>query len=72
MNKVADTLESMGIPVVVTFGPNAVAAKGGNPDLGSFSKEIPIIGSVFGKEEQAKKIVTYLEKSVEEIKKTNC
>lgn len=69
MNKVADTLESMGIPVVVTFGPNAVAAKGGNPDLGSFSKEIPIIGSVFGKEEQAKKIVTYLEKSVEEIKK---
>nr|WP_319540648.1 ABC transporter substrate-binding protein [uncultured Methanospirillum sp.] len=70
LNKVIDTLESMGIPTVVTFGPNAAITKNNSTetDLDSISNEIKIIGDVFGKEEQAGKLAAYLEQSVDSIK----
>nr|WP_319540647.1 ABC transporter substrate-binding protein [uncultured Methanospirillum sp.] len=68
MNKAIDTLESMGIPVVLTYGPNSAVTTGVPLSLDTFSKEVQIIGSVFGKDQEAKKIASYLEKSVQDIK----
>lgn len=58
--KTIDTIESLGIPLVVIYGPPAFE----DPDLSKVSDEIRIIGEVFGEEKQAMKVANYLEDQV--------
>jgi iron complex transport system substrate-binding protein len=53
-------IESLGIPLVVLYGPNMTE----NPQMDSLSEEIRIIGRVFGNEEKATALADYLEKQV--------
>jgi len=54
-------IESLGIPLVVLFGPNMTT----NPNMKSISEEIRIIGNVFGNEQKATALAEYLEKQVQ-------
>jgi iron complex transport system substrate-binding protein len=54
-------IESLGIPLVVLFGPNMTT----HPNLNSISEEIRIIGNVFGNEQKATALAEYLEKQVQ-------
>ncbi len=58
--KSIDTMESLGIPVVVLYDPNCYDS----PDMATISDEIQIIGQVFGKEEDTRVIADYLEEQV--------
>jgi len=64
MNKAIDAIESLGLPLVVTRGPNTCD----EPDLSILSDEIKIIGQVFGKEDEATDLADYLESEVEFVK----
>ena len=64
MNKAIGTIESLGIPVVVVYGPNVQFGPDNNHDMTVISDEIRIIGSIFGKEEQSDILADYLEKQV--------
>ena len=57
MKKAIDSMESLGIPLVVTYGPNTAD----EPKMEMLSDEIRIIGKVFGKEEEANRLADYLE-----------
>ncbi len=57
VQKTIQTIESLGIPIVVLKGPPCFD----EPDLTTISDEIRIIGAVFGKEERADKLAKYLE-----------
>ena len=57
------TIESLGIPVVVLKAHPCFD----EPDLTTISDEIKIIGSVFGKEEEASELADYLESLVDGI-----
>lgn len=57
MKKAIDSIESLGIPLVVTYGPNTAD----KPNMEMLSDEIRIIGRVFGKEEEANHLAEYLE-----------
>ena len=59
--KAINTIESLGIPLVVTYGPNT----NDEPDMSILSEEIRIIGQVFGKEDEAAELADYLESEVE-------
>ncbi|KLK87834.1 ABC transporter substrate-binding protein [Methanoculleus sediminis] len=60
VTKTISTIESLGIPLIVVYGPPAFK----DPDLTKISDEIMIIGQVFGKEADASKLAGYLEEQV--------
>jgi iron complex transport system substrate-binding protein len=60
MNSTLGKLRSLGIPTVVLFGPNF----GGNPRIETLSDNLRILGQVFGKEESARRLASYLESEV--------
>lgn len=60
LNKNIDRIEKLGIPTVVVNAPPTYE----NPDLSTISEEIRVIGQVFGKENDAEKIVEHIEGSV--------
>ena len=64
MKKAIDSIESLGIPLVVTYGPNTCET----PSLDKLSDEIKIIGQVFSKEDQADKLAKYLESEVDKVR----
>ncbi|EHQ36401.1 ABC transporter substrate-binding protein [Methanoplanus limicola] len=55
--KTIETIESLGIPLVVLYSPNCYE----DASLSRISDEIGIIGDVFGKKEEAEEIAGYLE-----------
>ncbi|WP_440956576.1 ABC transporter substrate-binding protein [Methanosarcina sp. Mfa9] len=55
-----ETIESLGFPVVVLYSPNCYE----QPKPATISEEIEILGRVFDKEEDAKRIGSYLESQV--------
>jgi len=57
VQKTIQTIESLGIPVVVLKSPPCFD----NPNLSTISDEIRIIGAVFGKEKRAGELAEYLE-----------
>jgi iron complex transport system substrate-binding protein len=60
MNKAIDTIESLGLPLVVTRGPNTYD----EPDISTISDEIRIIGQVFDKEDDAAELAEFLENEI--------
>jgi iron complex transport system substrate-binding protein len=64
MKKAIDSIESLGIPLVVTYGPNTCE----KPSLDKLSEELRIVGQVFGKEDQADKLARYLESEVDTVR----
>jgi iron complex transport system substrate-binding protein len=58
--KTIETIESLGIPLIVLYSPNCYS----DPSLIQISNEIEIIGDVFGKREEATEIAEYLESQV--------
>ncbi|MBN1432893.1 MAG: ABC transporter substrate-binding protein [Methanomicrobiaceae archaeon] len=58
--KTIETVESLGIPLIVLYSPNCYS----EPTLTQISDEIEIIGNVFGKKEEAVEIAEYLESQV--------
>ncbi|WP_421909055.1 ABC transporter substrate-binding protein [Methanolacinia petrolearia] len=61
--KTIETIESLGIPLVVLYSPDCYS----DPSLSQISDEIEIIGAIFGKKEQAAEIAEYLESQVKLI-----
>lgn len=61
--KTIQTLETLGVPVVVLYGSNCFD----DPDMTKISDEIRIIGSIFGKEQETNRIANYLEQQIEMI-----
>ena len=57
MNKTIDTMESLGIPVIVLYSPTYYS----NSDLSTIREEIKIIGQIFGKEEEALELANYIQ-----------
>jgi iron complex transport system substrate-binding protein len=64
VKKTISTIESLNIPLVVTYGPNAYKTA----TVSGISDEIRIIGDVFGKETQADELSQYLEGQVNMIR----
>jgi iron complex transport system substrate-binding protein len=60
VQKSIDTIESLGIPLVILYGPNCYK----EPDLSTMSDEIKIIGDVFNGPEKAERLADYLEEQV--------
>nr|WP_301663483.1 ABC transporter substrate-binding protein [Methanoculleus sp. FWC-SCC1] len=58
--KTIQTIESLGIPLIVLYSPNCYAYS----ELEIISDEIAILGEVFGKEREAKRLSDYLESQV--------
>jgi iron complex transport system substrate-binding protein len=58
--KSIDTIESLGIPLVVLYSPNCYES----PNMSAISDEINIIGQVFDKEDKTEVIAEYLEEQV--------
>lgn len=63
IKKTISTLESLGIPIVVIYGPPALK----EPSVGKISEEIRVIGQVFGKEDRAAELGAYLESIVDTV-----
>lgn len=63
-NKDIDTIEKLGIPVIVTNAPPCYD----NPDVSSISDEIKLIGKVFDKEQESESIINYIDDTVSMIK----
>ncbi|WP_052730906.1 iron ABC transporter substrate-binding protein [Methanosarcina horonobensis] len=57
MNKTIDTMESLGVPVIVLYSPTYYS----NSDLSTIREEIKIIGQVFGKEKDALELADYIQ-----------
>ena len=68
MKKTVEQIESLGIPVVVTYGPNMKGRDNNNADVSAISDEIKILGQVFDKQTEAEELSGYLEKQVNLIK----
>ncbi|MCP1661524.1 MAG: iron ABC transporter substrate-binding protein [Methanocalculus sp. MSAO_Arc1] len=60
VTKTIHTIESLGIPLIVIYGPPAYT----DPDLTKMTDEILIIGEVFGKKDEASTLAAYLEDQV--------
>lgn len=58
-------IESLGLPIVVLRGPDMFD----DPHLETLSREIRIIGDIFGKEDEASKLADYLARQVQEIER---
>ncbi|NYT03629.1 MAG: ABC transporter substrate-binding protein [Candidatus Methanofastidiosa archaeon] len=63
VTKTITTIEASGIPLVVLYSPNCYET----PDMKKLSDEIMVIGSVFGKEDKAKKLSEFIENQVNDI-----
>ena len=64
MQQAINTIDSLGIPLIVTYGPNTYD----EPNMSIISEEIQIIGQVFGREEDAIALADYLESEVEFVR----
>jgi len=64
ITKTVEMIHSLGFPLVVLYGPNMFAT----PDLFTISREINIIGRVFGREEKAAALADFLEQQVQLVK----
>jgi len=64
MKKTVERIESLGIPVVVTYGPNMKGRAANTADVSAISDEIKILGTVFDKKQQADELSSYLDKQV--------
>ncbi len=64
MNKAIESIESLGIPLVVTYGPNTAE----RPNMDMLSDEIRIIGQVFDKKDEAERLAEYLESEVDIVR----
>jgi iron complex transport system substrate-binding protein len=60
MDKAINTIESLGLTLVVTRGPNTFD----EPKISILSNEIKLIGSIFGKDDKAIELSNYLENQV--------
>lgn len=56
MQKTFDMIENLGLPLLVLYSPTYYK----NSDLSSMQKEIEVLGEVFKKQNEAKKLYTYL------------
>ena len=65
LQKTIDTIESMGFPLVVLYSPTWYK----NSDLSTIKDEMATIGRLFGKEKQATSLATYLNSTVDMIRK---
>jgi len=63
IQKTINTLENLGIPIVVIYGPPAFE----EPDVSKISEEIMVIGQVFDKVEPAAELAAYLESIVDMV-----
>jgi iron complex transport system substrate-binding protein len=63
MNSTLGKLRSLGIPTVVLHGPNF----SGRPDMAALSDNLRILGQVFGREESAQKLASFLESEVKRV-----
>jgi iron complex transport system substrate-binding protein len=63
LNKTVDTIESMGIPLIVIYSPTYYK----NSDLGTMKDEMAVIGDLFGKKQQALDLADYLASTQEMI-----
>ncbi len=61
MKKTVERIESLGIPVIVTYGPNMKGRDNNNADVSAISDEIKILGRVFDKQAEADQLSGYLE-----------
>lgn len=59
MNKTINTMESLGIPVIVLYSPTYNS----NTDLSTIKDELKVIGQVFGKENDALELADYLQET---------
>ncbi|AKB52800.1 ABC transporter, solute-binding protein [Methanosarcina barkeri str. Wiesmoor] len=57
MNRTIDTMEALGIPVIVLYSPTYYS----NSDLSSIREEMKIIGQIFGKEKDALELADYIQ-----------
>ena len=64
MQQAINTIDSLGIPLIVTYGPNTYD----EPNMSIISEEIRIIGQIFGIEEEAIELADYLEREVEFVR----
>jgi iron complex transport system substrate-binding protein len=64
MQQAINTIDALGIPLIVTYGPNTYD----EPNMSIISEEIRIIGQVFGREEDAAELADYLENEVEFVR----
>jgi iron complex transport system substrate-binding protein len=64
LEKSIGLLDSLGIPMVVLHGPNTFD----QPRITTISKEIRLLGKVFGKENEADDLADYLESCVNQIR----
>jgi len=64
MQQAINTIDSLGIPLIVTYGPNTYD----EPNMSIISEEIRIIGQVFGREVDAIELADYLESEVEFVR----
>ena len=65
LQKTIDTIESMGFPLMVLYSPTWYK----NSDLSTIKDEMATIGRLFGKEKQATSLATYLNSTVDMIRK---
>ena len=64
ITRAIDAIEALGFPVVILKGPPAFS----QPTIQNISQEIRIIGQIFGKENEAATLISYLEGIINMIK----
>jgi len=64
LNRKIRTIESLGIPLVLLYGPPSFE----EPTVSGLTEEIRIVGQVFGKEDKALEVASYLESVVQMIR----
>jgi iron complex transport system substrate-binding protein len=64
ITRAIDAIEALGFPVVILKGPPAFS----QPTIQNISQEIRIIGQIFGKENEATTLISYLEGIINMIK----
>jgi len=68
MKKTVERIESLGIPVVVSYGPNLKGRETGKTsDISAITDEVKLMGSVFNKEEEAAELTRYLDDQINMI-----
>jgi iron complex transport system substrate-binding protein len=64
VQKAIERMESLDIPVIVLYGTNFY----NQPDLATMGDEVRILGNLFGKEDQAERLVSFLDEEVRTIR----
>lgn len=62
MKQTISTIESLDIPVFVTYGPNSMYGCTSCDDISTIDNEIRLIGKLFGKDAEAERLAGVLEK----------